>query len=125
MSLTAAYQQFLSAPDPESLASDAALSYVTTLTTHSEREKIIKHLELQRRVLRKKAEKVLNAIESRSAVFLEIETTIEFITGGDAYLPGLDDNFLADQTVYLPIVSTIDDGTLGYANNAPAPCRSL
>jgi hypothetical protein len=34
-----------------------------------------------------------------------VDTAFEFISSGGPYLPGLDDNFLADRTVYLPIVS--------------------
>lgn len=104
MSLSAVYQQFLAAPNPEALASDATFNYVTTLTSFSDSAQIIKHLSTQQKVLRKQSEKVLSAIENDSAVFLEIETTIEFISGGSAYLPGLDDNFLADRIVTLPIV---------------------
>ena len=104
MSLSAAYQQFLAAPSPEALAGDATLSYVTTLTSFSEAAQIVRHLGSQQKVLRKQSEKVLSAIENDRAVFLEIETTIEFISGGGAYLPGLDDNFLADRIVVFPIV---------------------
>lgn len=105
MSLSAVYQQFLAAPNPEALASDAMLSYVTTLTSFNDSTKIIKHFGNQHKVLRKQSEKVLNAVENQSAVFLEFETTIEFITGGDTYLPDLDDNFLADRIVTFPTVS--------------------
>ena len=105
MSLSALYQHFLAAPDSEALASDAMLSYVTTLTSFNDSAQIIKHFGNQHKVLRKQSEKVLNAVENQSAVFLEFETTIEFITGGDTYLPDLDDNFLADRIVTFPTVS--------------------
>ena len=107
MSLSAVYQQFLAAPNPDTLANDAILSYVTTLTTYNDRTQIIKHLGAQQRVLRKKSEKVLSAIENDRAVFLEVETIIEFISGGGAYLPGLDDNFLADRIVEFPAVRVL------------------
>ena len=104
MSLSAAYQQFLAAPNPATLASDASLSYVPTLTSVSDGAQIVRHLTIQQKVLRKQSENVLTAIENDRAVFLETETTIEFLSGGGAYLPGLDDNFLADRTVTFPIV---------------------
>ena len=106
-SLSAVYQQFLAAPSQDALANDAALNYVTTLTSFSDSAKVINHLGAQQRVLRKKSEKILSAIGSQNAVFLEVETIIEFISGGSAYLPGLDDNFLADREVVLPIVSPL------------------
>lgn len=48
---------------------------------------------------------MLNCIESEDEICLDVETTLEFVTGGGAYLPGLDDNFLADRVVTFPIVS--------------------
>ena len=36
---------------------------------------------------------------------MDVEITIEFLTGGGAYLPGLDDNFVADRVVTFPMVS--------------------
>ena len=109
MSLAAVYKEFLAAPNPATLANDASLNYVTTLTSFSDSAQIAKHLGAQQRVLRKKSEKVLSAIENDGAVFLETETTIEFISGGSAYLPGLDDNFLADRVVTLPIVRPLKE----------------
>ena len=47
---------------------------------------------------------MLSAIENEDAVCLDVETTLEFLTGGGAYLPGLDDNFLADHIVTFPMV---------------------
>ncbi len=46
----------------------------------------------------------MDAIESDNALCLEVDTTLEFLTGGGAYLPGLEENFLADRIVTLPIV---------------------
>ena len=104
MSLQQVYESFLAAPSVDTLAKDAVLNYVTTTVTFAESAQIIKHLELQRKVLRKKSEKALNAIADRHALFLEVETVIEFVNGGGSYLPGLDDNFLTDQIVMVPIV---------------------
>lgn len=104
-SLKSIYQSFLANPDPSALSDDASLSYITTLTTINTATAIIKHHIAHRKTLTKKEEKVLSYIESSDAVCLDIETTLEFLTGGGAYLPGLDDNFLADRVVTFPMVS--------------------
>ena len=105
MSLSAIYQNFLRAPTEAVLAPDAALNYISTLSTFHNAASVVKHLTKQQETLKKKKESVLNVIEGNSSVCLEVETTLEFVNGGGAYLPGLDDNFLADRTVTLPIVS--------------------
>lgn len=104
MTLQAAYTQFLAAPNPAFLATEATLHYITTLTTVSGTSEIIKHLSTQSHQLKKKEEKVLDAVEAPNALAVEVETTIEFLTSGGAYLPGLDDNFLADRVVTFPVV---------------------
>lgn len=53
--------------------------------------------------IKKKEEKVIDAIEGEGALYVEVETTFEFVLGGGAYLPNIDDNFLADRTVTFPI----------------------
>lgn len=105
MTLLSIYQQFLRSPNTSVLADNAALYYIPTLTTISESTAILKHLQAQGRQLTKKSEKALDAIEGANALYLDTETTIEFLSGGGAYLPGLDDNFLAERTVTLPLVS--------------------
>lgn len=91
-------------PSTGVLADNASISYVPTLTTITEPAAIIRHLQAQGRQLTKKTEKPLDAIDGNNGVFLDTETTIEFVTGGGAYLPGLDDNFLADKVVTFPLV---------------------
>lgn len=104
-SLQAIYQDFLAKPRPDALSSDAAsLNYITTLTTITPAAAIVKHIAAHQQVLKKKEEKVLSAIEGEGALCLDVETTLEFNTGGGAYLPGLDDNFLADRVVTFPMV---------------------
>ncbi|OAA59056.1 hypothetical protein SPI_06258 [Niveomyces insectorum RCEF 264] len=103
MALQAAYRQFLHSPNSSQLAADAALYYVTTLTVVHGATEIIKHLSSQHTQLKKKKEAFLSAVESSTGLAVEVDTTIEFLTGGSAYLPRLDDNFLADRVVYLPI----------------------
>lgn len=103
MSLLSKYKSFIESPEASSLADGAALHYVTTLTTLHEAPHIIKQLGSTQ--LKKKAQKVVDAIEGQHSLSLEVETTIEFVSGGGAYLPGLDDNFLADRVVTFLIVS--------------------
>lgn len=62
-------------------------------------------MNVQNHELKKKEEKFLDVVEGKDSLAVEVQTCIEFETGGGAYLPGLDDNFLADRTVNLPIVS--------------------
>ncbi|KAI9702040.1 MAG: hypothetical protein M1836_001384 [Candelina mexicana] len=107
MSLKALYQQFLARPTSTCLTESASLSYVTTLTTINEPTSILKHILKEEKQLRKKKEEILDAIEAQAALFLEVETTFEFLTSGGAYLPGLDDNFVADQVVTLPITHVV------------------
>ena len=104
MSLSAKYQRFLANPSTAVLAEKASIHYITTLTTINEPTAIIKHLSAQAKQLEKKSEKLLSAIESSNGLCLDVETTLEFISGGGAFLPGLDDNFLADRTVTFPVV---------------------
>ncbi len=105
MALQAAYKRFLAAPNSSLLATDASLHYITTTTSYTGATDIIKHLGSLGHQVKKKKEDILYVIEGQKAIALEADTTLEFVTGGGSYLPGLDDNFLADRVVYLPIVS--------------------
>lgn len=107
MALQAAYRQFLAAPNPSFLAEDASLHYVTTLVTLNGAANIIKHLNTQSHDLKKKEELLLDVVEGEQAIATEVHTTLEFLNGGGAYLPTLDDNFLADRVVTFPVVCTI------------------
>jgi hypothetical protein len=104
MSLKAVYERFLASPNPLSLSQNASIHYITTLTSFTDAGPIVKHLESQNKnVAKKKAEKIVSAVEGNSSLALEVETTLEFISDGGAYLPGLD-NFVTDRIVTLPIV---------------------
>ncbi|KAF2201123.1 hypothetical protein GQ43DRAFT_440895 [Delitschia confertaspora ATCC 74209] len=107
MSLSAKYQAFLANPSTGALAEDASLHYITTLTSINDADRIVKHFSLQERLLKKKSEKVIGTVEGAQDLCLDIETTIEFVSGGGAYLPGLDDNFVADRTVSFPTVHIV------------------
>ncbi|KAK7951891.1 uncharacterized protein PG986_007619 [Apiospora aurea] len=107
MSLQSVYKQFLAAPNSSLLATDATLHYITTTTTFKTAADIIKHLSSQRNQIKKKKEDVLTAVEADNVVVLEFDTALEFVISGGTYLPGLDDNFLADRTVILPILHIV------------------
>lgn len=105
MALAGVYQQFLAAPNASHLAENATLNYITTTTTLRGPSDIIQHLNNMRKQINKKKENVISLVHGENAIAAEIETGLEFVTSGASYLPALDDNFLADRTVYLPIVS--------------------
>ncbi|KAG4035505.1 hypothetical protein MFRU_001g02740 [Monilinia fructicola] len=107
MSLQSAYKQFLAAPTPSLLATDASLHFITTLVSINGASNIVKHLNGQDYQLKKKQETFLNIVEGTTSIAAEIHTTIEFKTSGGSYLPGLDDNFLADRTVTFPIIHIV------------------
>jgi len=117
MALQAAYKQFLAVPTSAALTADASLHYITTTTSFIGATDIIKHLGTAQHQVKKKQENILYAIEGPNAVALEAETTLEFVVSGGPYLPGLDDNFVADRTVILPIVSHRTLGTLQAATS--------
>jgi hypothetical protein len=105
MALQAAYEQFLAAPNSSALADDASLHYITTTSSFTGATDIIKHLSAVRNRVKKKKEDALFAIENAHALALELDTTLEFVSSGGPYLPGMDDNFLSDRTVFLAVVS--------------------
>ncbi|KAI2625139.1 hypothetical protein GGS21DRAFT_309271 [Xylaria nigripes] len=113
MALAAAYQQFLASPNPSYLTENATLNYITTTTVFRGSSDIIQHLNTMRRQVKKKKENLLSVVHGQSAIAAEIETSLEFVTSGASYVPSLDDNFLADRTVSLPIMHIVtfdDDG---------------
>ncbi|KAI1811466.1 hypothetical protein GGS20DRAFT_104461 [Poronia punctata] len=107
MALAAVYQQFLAAPDVSHLAETATLNYITTTTSFKGSSSIVQHLSNVRRQINKKKEAILSLIEGQNAIAVELETILEFVTSGAAYLPALDDNFVADRTVHLPIIHLV------------------
>lgn len=81
------------------------MHFITTLITVNSAEAITKYLSRESGQLKKRVEKPLAAIENADSLVLEMETEMEFLNSGGNYLPALDDNFLADQVVMVPIVS--------------------
>ncbi|KAI1419448.1 hypothetical protein F5Y12DRAFT_777783 [Xylaria sp. FL1777] len=115
MALAAVYQQFLAAPNSSHLAENATLNYITTTTAFRGSSEILQHLTTLRKQINKKKGNVLSLVHGQNAIAIEIETGLEFVTSGASYLPALDDNFLADRTVYFPIMHVVtfnDDGTI-------------
>ncbi|GAP90512.1 hypothetical protein SAMD00023353_4500890 [Rosellinia necatrix] len=115
MALAAVYQRFLAAPNPSYLSEDATLNYITTTTTFRGASDIIQHLSSLRKQINKKKENVLSLVHGQNAIAAEVETGLEFVTSGASYLPALDDNFLTDRTVYIPVMHIVtfgDDGKI-------------
>jgi hypothetical protein len=106
MTLRDTYSRFLATPSTGALAENASLHYVSTTTSIQDATAIIKHLSVQEKLLKKKKQNILDAVEGSRALTVDVETTVEFINGGGAYLPGLDDNFVADRTATFPMVCT-------------------
>lgn len=107
MSLLQQYSAFLARPGEEHLLATATLSYVPTLTTLTGASAVVRHLAAQAKALHKKSETVLTAVAGVEAdgqtLVVEMDTTLEFLSGGGAYLPGLDDNFVAGRLAAFPI----------------------
>ncbi|KAF1951862.1 hypothetical protein CC80DRAFT_453288 [Byssothecium circinans] len=101
------YKAFLAAPSPTALADNACLHYIPTLTSINEPAAIMKHFTAQERLLKKKEQKIIAVVDGGNALAVDVETTIEFVNGGGAYLPGLDDNFLADRTATFPVLHIV------------------
>ncbi|EMD94298.1 hypothetical protein COCC4DRAFT_163263 [Bipolaris maydis ATCC 48331] len=107
MTLRDTYAKFLATPSTGALAENATLHYVSTTTSISDATAIIKHLSVQEKLLKKTKQNILDAVEGSRALSVDVETTVEFSNGGGAYLPGLDDNFVADRTATFPMVHVV------------------
>ncbi|KAI9888483.1 MAG: hypothetical protein M1814_006901 [Vezdaea aestivalis] len=98
------YVRFLGSPSASQLHENATFHYITTLTTINGSSKILSHLSSKE--LKRTKQEILSAVEdgAKRTLAVEVETTLEFVTGAGAYLPGLDDNFLTDRVVTFPII---------------------
>lgn len=105
MSLQDIYKRFLGSPSADALADDASLHYITTTTSFAGASNITKHLSSLASQVKKEKETVLYAIEGQDAIALEVNTSLEFLIQGGPYLPGLEDNYVADRKVNFTIVS--------------------
>ncbi|KAI4807111.1 hypothetical protein E4T44_11191, partial [Aureobasidium sp. EXF-8845] len=107
------YLSFLRSPSESALASNAALHYITTTTSIHESAAIIKHFQAQDKVVKKKSENVLSSFGTSDGAVVETDTTFEFIRGGGAILPQMDDNMLADSVASLPMVHVVQYNSQG------------
>lgn len=121
MTLQAVYKQFLAAPNSSVLAPNASLHYITTTTSFHGPTDIIKHLNSQRSQIKKNKEDLITVIEGQDALAVQTALSIEFLDNGGAFLPGLDDQFLSDRIVDIPVVS---DAPVAAALHTPShrPC---
>lgn len=103
------YNKFLANPRDATLAENVSLLYVTSTTKVEGKDAVVSHATRQSVLVKKKSEQIISAIESSHALVLDIETTLEFVEGGGAYLPSFDDSFLVDRTVTLPLVNQFPD----------------
>ncbi|KAF3764941.1 hypothetical protein M406DRAFT_42756 [Cryphonectria parasitica EP155] len=101
MALQAVYKQFLAAPNSSALAQDASLHYITTTTSFYGPTDIIKHLNSQRNLIKKKGEEFITVVEGQGALAVQTELSLEFQDQGGAYLPGLDEQFLYDRVFHI------------------------
>jgi hypothetical protein len=107
MSLKAVYERFLADPNSAVLSPDVSLNYVTTTTAIQRADVVISHLSSQKRIVKRKSDKILNSIEGQGSLCLDVETTLEFVSGGGAYLPSLDETFLIDRLVTFPMIHIV------------------
>lgn len=109
MSLEQTYTRFLVAPNADVLDPAVTFHYITTAISVNGPQDIIRQLNQEnQRQLKKRVQKPLASIETSNSLVLEVETEIEFLTSGANWLPGLDDNFLADHIVRFPVVHIVN-----------------
>jgi hypothetical protein len=126
MSLKAVYERYLADPSSAALSPDVSLNYITTATVVHQTDAVIDHLSSQKRIVKKKPEKILSVIETPESLCLDIETTLEFVSGGGAYLPSLDENFLTDKVVTFPMVCPRSQPHRQlFGSDTPLPYRSI
>lgn len=105
--MASTYLSFLNSPSASVLAPNASINYITTTTAIHEPAAILKHLQIQQKIVVKKEEKVLHTIESPTGVFLETQTTLQFHNGGGAFLPGMDENVIDERIVTFPLLHVV------------------
>lgn len=98
------YQSFLARPVATQLSDNASIVYTTTAEVIQGRDALVKHFEKYNQLFAKRTDKQISVVETQDTLVYETDTLIEFRTGGGSFLPGLDDNFLADQTVNFVLV---------------------
>ncbi|KAL3494044.1 hypothetical protein BJX62DRAFT_56029 [Aspergillus germanicus] len=107
MSLKDVYQRFLSDPRSAPLAPDVSLIYITSTTEFNGAEAVVKHLTKQQHIIKTNSQTVIDAVQGSNALSLDIETTLQFVSGGGAYLPNLDETFLLDRVAKFPTIHIV------------------
>lgn len=100
------YRRFLNDFQSASLASDLSLCYIPTTTKVEGADEVRSHLSKQQRIVKTKAQNVLDVVEGSHSLCVDVETTLEFDNGGGAYLPSLDENFLIGRVASFPTVKS-------------------
>ena len=85
----------------EAFAADACLVYVTTCTCVKSAEAIVKELAKVRSEVNQVDRILAEYIVTNKAVILQVARQVKFIKNGSWILPGIDDNFVVDETVTL------------------------
>ncbi|KAI9374392.1 hypothetical protein BJX61DRAFT_498535 [Aspergillus egyptiacus] len=107
MSLKDVYQRFLADPKSAPLASDVSLIYITSTTEFNGAEAVLKHLTRQQHIIKINSQTALDAVQGSNSLCLDVETSVQFISGGGAYLPNLDETFLLDRTATFPTIHIV------------------
>ena len=97
------YQAFLASPDASKLSDDVELMYVNSGRTFSSAKTVANHLRVDRQnnIQIRNSQQVIGAIEGPDRAFFDVKNTVEFVSGGGEYLPGLDE-FIVDKTITFP-----------------------
>ncbi|POS84845.1 hypothetical protein EPUL_003595 [Erysiphe pulchra] len=109
MALRKLYKDFLMMLDASFLTEDVSYHYITTLSSTHGKTAVMKHLKSPD--FKIKGQEFIDVVEGPMSLAVIVETKLEFINGGGPYLPTLDDNFITDRTVNIPIIHFISFNT--------------
>ncbi|KAL2818136.1 hypothetical protein BJX63DRAFT_419398 [Aspergillus granulosus] len=107
MSLKDVYQRFLSDPRSAPLAPDVSLIYITSTTEFNGAEAVLKHLTKQQHIIKTNSQTIIDVVQGSNALSLDVDTSVQFVTGGGAYLPNLDETFLLDRVAKFPTIHIV------------------
>ncbi|BFZ62041.1 hypothetical protein YB2330_003120 [Saitoella coloradoensis] len=100
------YDKYKSKPQASLLAEDATLQYITSGVTVTGANAIITRRAKDRDEITVTENVITKHIASDSIVF-EVAATITFTNGSGWLVPGIDDNFLFDKTIEIPLVYAV------------------
>ncbi|GAO50687.1 hypothetical protein G7K_4809-t1 [Saitoella complicata NRRL Y-17804] len=100
------YDQYKSKPQASLLADDATLQYITSGVTVTGANAIITRRAKYRDEITVTENVIAKHVASESIVF-EVAATITFTNGPGWLVPGIDDNFLFDKTIEIPLVYAV------------------